>query len=131
MLTNRPVSLVPVDMYPLSYSLSSYIESYLCRKCIGSYFVWMLHSFLALCWSHFSRLCPSQESLSAIKVSSRTSALNIDLLSGICQRSTANKPFGGHLPLPPNMFFFLQRFVIRKYVYVLSATQLHSDTGDS
>lgn len=131
MLTNRPVSLVPVDMYPLSYSLSSFIEPYLCRKCMGSYFALVLHSFLGLCRSHFSRLCPSQESLSAIKESSRTSALNIDLLSSICQRSTANKPFGGHLTPPVNMFFFLQRFVIRKYLSLLSATQLSSETGDS
>ena len=47
----------------------------------------------------------SRESLSAIKESSWASALNIDLLSSICQRSTANKPFSGHLARPLNVLF--------------------------
>lgn len=59
----------------------------------------ILFCFLGFCYSPFSRRGSSQESLSAIKESSGTSALNIDLLSSICQRSTANKPFGGHLTL--------------------------------
>lgn len=66
--------------------------------------------------SHFSRRRSSQESLNAIKESGRVSALNIDLLSGICQRSTANKPFGGHLTPPLTCSFCSQAFAIRKYL---------------
>lgn len=50
-----------------------------------------------------------------MKESGGLGTLNIDLLSRIYQRSTANKPVSGHLTLSPR--FFLQEFVMREKGY--------------
>lgn len=94
-LTNCPVGRVPVHL------ILSYIIPNRAALCLPLF-----------CCSFSRLLLLSQEPLGAIKESSGLGTLNIDLLSRIYQRSTANMPVSGHLTPPPH--FFLQEFVMRE-----------------